>query len=172
MDITDDNFEECVAEFEVLERRLKADFGLVLEDQVKYKLLEAALDSYFKHEAAEYVDRKRQLDIVYQELAERGQVIENKRRRSLVASGRQLQLVQSSTPSTPPARVSDVVFQNAMTAELLNLRQEMNAKLGVLPTQMPPLVSITGFSLNFLQRTIQSPTNEGKHAGETIRRKR
>jgi hypothetical protein len=65
-----------------------------------------------------------------------------------------------------------VVFQNAMTAELLNLQQEMNAKLGVLPTQMPPLVSITGFSLNFLQRTIQSPTNEGKHAGETIRRKR
>jgi hypothetical protein len=35
MDITDDNFEECVAEFEVLETRLKADFCLVIEDQVR-----------------------------------------------------------------------------------------------------------------------------------------
>jgi len=33
MEITDENFEECVVEFEVLERRLKADFSLDLEDQ-------------------------------------------------------------------------------------------------------------------------------------------
>lgn len=132
----------------------------VLEDQVKYKLLEAALESYFDHEAAEYVERKRHLDIVSQELAERGQVIENKRRRSLVASGRPLQLVQISTSSAPPAQVPDVVFQNAVTAELVNLRLEINAKLGVLPNQLPPFVTITGFSMSFLQRTVQSPANE------------
>jgi len=33
MEITDENFKECVVEFEVLERRLKADFSLDLEDQ-------------------------------------------------------------------------------------------------------------------------------------------
>ena len=30
---SNENFEECVVEFEVLERRLKADFSLDLEDQ-------------------------------------------------------------------------------------------------------------------------------------------
>jgi len=33
MEITDENFEECVVEFEVLERQLKADFSLDLDDQ-------------------------------------------------------------------------------------------------------------------------------------------
>jgi len=31
--ISNENFEECVVEFEVLERRFKADFSLDLEDQ-------------------------------------------------------------------------------------------------------------------------------------------
>jgi hypothetical protein len=43
--ISNENFEECVVEFEVLERRFKTDFSLDLEDQVKYKLLEEALYS-------------------------------------------------------------------------------------------------------------------------------
>ena len=33
IEINDDNFEECVVEFEVLDRQLKADFSLDLEDQ-------------------------------------------------------------------------------------------------------------------------------------------